>query len=308
MKLRFALLLFIALAPLFARSQGCITIFSEDGDRFYLVLNGVKQNPMPQTNVRVDGLANDFYSAKILFEDPAKEAITKNMPTKDAATGQFMEMTFKIKKLKDGQMKLRYFGATPIPATYTAPPDMYFTHYGAPPPPENTVMQTTVTTTTTNSNPGNGTVNISIGGGGLNMNVNVNDPNVGSQTTSTSTYTNNSYDNGAGQPVTQERILEACPYPMDWNSYKAAKETIAQASFEETKLSTAKTVIASNCMSTDQIINICKLFSFEGSKLDFAKAAYSRATDKGNYFKVGEVFAFDASKTDLNNYIASHAR
>ena len=70
-------------------------------------------------------------------------------------------------------------------------------------------------------------------------------------------------------------------------------------------MSTAKSILSSNCVNTDQVMQICKLFSFEQSKLDFAKHAYNKTVDKGNYFKVGEIFTFDASKTELNNFISN---
>lgn len=308
--------MFLALIPFISFSQGVITVFSEDGDKFYLVLNGVKQNPTPQTNVRVDGLNNEFYNAKIIFEDQTKPEITKNIPTKDAGTGQFAEMTFKIKHTKDGELKLRYFSATPVPATYNPPPDMYVMHYGQPAPAaaNTTVTRTTVTTTTTDPmNSGNGGISINAGAGGVNMNVNVQDPNMNVQQTTTtttrttSTYSQTSTDNGYANANTQP-TYSGCQYPMDWNSFKSAKGTIGQASFEETKLSTAKSILNSNCLSSDQVMEVCKLFGFEASKLDFAKAAYMKVTDPGNYFKVNNVFDFDASKTDLNNYVASHPR
>jgi hypothetical protein len=95
-----------------------------------------------------------------------------------------------------------------------------------------------------------------------------------------------------------------CTYPMDFGSFNSAKESIKKASFEETKLSTAKTILGANCVSTDQVVAICKLFSYEASKLEFAKFAYGKTTDRNNYFKVGDVFSFDASKTELNEYIS----
>lgn len=319
MKCKLALLLTAALFPLLSFGQGCITIFSEDGDRFYLVLNAVKQNPTPQTNVRVDGLTADYYNAKIIFEDASKGEISKNLPVKDAGTGQFAEVTYKIKKTKDGDLKIRYFSATPVPVTYTPPPDVYYVHFGQPAPVSNTVTQTTVTTTTANpANTGSGGISIGVnaGGAGLNMNVNVNDPNANTTVTQTSTTTTRTtssstttemgmgFDGGGTQPA----AAAGCQYPMDWNSFKSAKETVSNASFEETKLSTAKTICSANCLSTDQIVQICKLFGFEASKLDFAKFAYGKTTDRGNYFKVGNVFDYDASRTELNNYISGNAR
>ena len=75
--------------------------------------------------------------------------------------------------------------------------------------------------------------------------------------------------------------------------------------FDESKLSTAKSIISANCLSTDQVVEICNMFSFEQTKLDFAKAAYSRTTDKANYFKVSNVYDFDASKEELNSFISN---
>jgi hypothetical protein len=337
MKLKFALLFVIALSPMFARAQSALTIFSEDGDKFYLIMNGQKQNTVPMTNVRIDGLSQPHYAVKIIFEDKTKPEISKNVPVQDPSTSAYADVTYKIKRTKDGDLKIRYFSATPVEPNYVAPPDVYVMHWGqAAPPVSTTVTQTTVTSTNNpnaasmnvnaggagvnmnvnvtdpNMNSGNGGVNISMnvtdpnmnsGNGGVNISMNVADPNVSSTTTtrttttSTSTATSN-YDNS--QPVRQ-----GCQYAMPANDFKSAKETVSKASFEDTKLSTAKTILSSNCFSTDQVIAICNLFSFEQSKLDFAKYAYSKCTDPGSYFKVGNIFSFDASKTELNNYISN---
>ncbi len=320
MKKKLLLILAIAALPVISFAQGAITIFSEDGDRFYLVLNGIKQNSVAQTNVRVDGLTNDYYSAKILFEDKAKGEISKNIPVKDAATNDFADMTYKIKKTNKGELKIRYFSATPVPPNYTAPPDMYYVHFGAP-----ATTQTTQTTTVVSNEPTgvnmnvNGAgVNMSVniadptnGGNGVNMNLNINDGNVNGgvnsnvrqTTTTTTTYSNSTTSTGGGNYNEPAPTKAGCGYPMDMSSFSAAKKTIKETSFEDTKLSTAKSILGSNCLSTDQVVEICKLFGFEESKLAFAKAAYPKTTDKSNYFKVNNVFSFDASKTELNEFI-----
>jgi hypothetical protein len=147
--------------------------------------------------------------------------------------------------------------------------------------------------------------------GGINMNVNITDPTMNggvTQTTTTTrtTTTSTNYDNGGYNNAPPPPAAARCQYPMDRSSFMSAKQTVEKASFDETKLSTAKTIVGSNCVSTDQVIALCGLFSFEASKLDFAKFAYSKTTDPGNYFKVGNLFSFDASKTELNNFISGH--
>jgi hypothetical protein len=58
-------------------------------------------------------------------------------------------------------------------------------------------------------------------------------------------------------------------------------------------------------LSTDQIIEIVNLFSFEENKLDYAKFAYSKCVDKNNYFIVNDAFSFSSSTDELTEYIES---
>ena len=81
-------------------------------------------------------------------------------------------------------------------------------------------------------------------------------------------------------------------------------QRIGNSSFDESKLTTAKSISTKNCLSSDQIVKICNLFSFEESKLVFAKHAYKRVTDQKNYFKVNDVFSFDSSKEELSKFVA----
>jgi hypothetical protein len=134
------------------------------------------------------------------------------------------------------------------------------------------------------------------------MTINVNDPNSTVTRTTQTTTTSSSFSSNS-EYSTPPPPPNGCQQPMDWNNFKSAKETVKNASFEDTKYSTAKSILSSNCLSTDQVIQICQLFSFEEKKLQFAKDAYPKTTDRGNYFKVGNVFSFDASKTDLNSFI-----
>jgi len=74
-------------------------------------------------------------------------------------------------------------------------------------------------------------------------------------------------------------------------------------SFENSKLNTAKQVASTNSLCVLQIIQICKLFSYEQSKLDFSKYAYKNCVDQNNYYQLNEVFSFAASKDELRKFI-----
>ena len=64
-------LLAVAFLSMFSIAQNTsnLIVFSEDGLKFYLILNGIRQNETPVTNVKVVDLNQPYYSAKINFHD-----------------------------------------------------------------------------------------------------------------------------------------------------------------------------------------------------------------------------------------------
>lgn len=94
-----------------------------------------------------------------------------------------------------------------------------------------------------------------------------------------------------------------CGMPMSTTEFNDAKKSIESKSFEDTKMTLAKQVGRDRCFTTDQVKSIMGLFSFEDSKLDFAKYAYERTHDIGNYFKLNDAFTFESSVDDLNNFL-----
>jgi hypothetical protein len=293
MKKIFLLLAFALPTILFAQRQatGNLTIFSEDGDKFYLILNGEKQNDVPQTNIRIEELPQPYYSARILFADSTMAPLSKNSLMITDADGTMMDVTYKIRKDKSKKAKLNYFSAIPVQQEYMPPAGMYVRRFGQPSP----VSQTTTTTTT-------GTIGATINAPGINMNISINDP-VESHTTTTTTTTSSS-SHTSSQSNHSSNDGNCNGWPMKAGDFAAAKKTVSETAFEESKLSTAKSIAASNCLSSDQVVALCNLFSFEESKLTFAKYAYKYTTDPKNYFKVNNVFSFDSNKDELSKFIS----
>jgi hypothetical protein len=90
---------------------------------------------------------------------------------------------------------------------------------------------------------------------------------------------------------------------MSPSDFSSLKQTIASKTFEDTRMTIAKSVLGDRCVISDQVKELCSLFTFEENKLEIAKFAYQRTYDIGNYFKVNDVFTFESSIEELNDYI-----
>ena len=289
----YCLLLMPVLVQAQNQSVGALTIFSEDGDKFTLILNGEKQNEIPQANVRVEDLPQPVYNARILFQDGALGVIEKaNLPVANPE-GTLMDVTYKVRKDKNGKLKLNYFSAVAIQSNYIPPAGMYVHHFGRQ---DAVANNTTTTTTTTMSAPATTGMTMSAPG----MTVTINQPVV----TETTTVTTTNSSSGT-MPATAAQT-SGCSGPMEFSDFAAAKKTVSGNSFEDGKLSSARTIVTSNCLCVNQIMEICRLFGYEETKLTFAKFAYKYCVDPRNYFKVVGVFSFDASKEDLNHFIGAN--
>jgi hypothetical protein len=294
-------LFLFAVAAMAQQPIANLTIFSEDGSKFFLFLNGEQQNNIAQTNLRVEDLPQAYYSAKIIFEDKVTPEISKNYLGLTDANGVMQDVTYKIKRDKNnGKMSLKYFSMVPVQQNYIPPTNVYVQHYGTPVQvaPTPTTATTVTQTTTTTSGTGNTAANVSMGG--INMNININDPMfTGTSQTTTTTTTSSSINTNTTSAIP---VTTGCTEMMPAD-FTAALATIKKQGFDDTRLSTAKQIAGSNCLNATQIYSICKEFGFEETKLDFAKFAYDHCSEKKNYFKVNNVFNFSSSTDELNEYI-----
>ena len=97
-------LLFIGLTT-FAQNVS-MTIFNNSGQQFFVVMNGIRQNSLPQTNVKIGGMTTGSYEIKLIFADGKTGDINKKIYV-DAAGNYLARVVFKGKK-----RKLQYFGVT----------------------------------------------------------------------------------------------------------------------------------------------------------------------------------------------------
>jgi hypothetical protein len=294
---------------------GHLNVFSEDGDKFTLILNGEVINDTPQSNLRVEELNQPYYNAKVKFADNTLMDISKNNLMITDADGIFMDVTYKIRRDKNNKTKLKmnYFSSIPVVPDFIPASNVHVVHYGQPQPAPVIVQQVggvSQTTTTTTTQTGGTNIGVGVNVGGINMGVSIND-NMGNgsvtQTTTTTTTSSSSHSGNHGNHGNHVEPVRGCGGNscMTPGNFNAALATIKKQSFEDSKLKTAKQVIAVNCLNVDQIIQIANLFSFEDNKLDFAKFAYDYCIEPRNYFKLNGIFKFSSNADELSDYVQS---
>ncbi|MEO6302574.1 MAG: DUF4476 domain-containing protein [Bacteroidia bacterium] len=302
-----------------------LVIFSEDGDKFYAFVNGIKQNNNAESNVKVTDITPNI-SLRIEFENKALPNLKQNMALEPG-----FEHTAKIKRDMKKQLKLRYFGQTPLDnnftnnvptvAYHTAEPssnDNYNTNTNNNSNSNYTTTTTQMSTNTATINPKSTNVHVSVQP--IDINYNGTDLNNGivtqSSTSTTVTTTSSSTNNSSprdhhhhphkSDQQTIPATAAGCRTAMTPANFSNMKQSVESKAFSDTKMSTAKVATKNNCMSADQIKEICKLFSMDDDKLTYAKFAYDYCVDKGNYYLVSDVFSFSSTTDDFNKFLEGH--
>ena len=300
------------------------TFFAQDGDKFWIIMDGIKQNEKPAANVKVTGLTNDYYRVKVIFENEQLKSIDQNIGTvgfvDDSQEQKPADVVYNIKRKKNGEMVMRVNSFKPASSSKVQEPQQeVISFHNQQSGNQQSSNSTSVTTTTTSNNNENEPININMGvnSNGINMNVSGLNSTTGSSTTTVTTTTstttkptvnNNSSlpkNNGgamSGTNMSEPRTSKPCSQPMQEQSFNQLKSSIEKQSFASNKMQVAKQGIKA-CLGANQIKDLIGLFSFEQDKLDFAKFAYDYCTNKSEYYIINDAFSFSSSVDDLNEYL-----
>ena len=104
-------------------------------------------------------------------------------------------------------------------------------------------------------------------------------------------------------PAPQLEIAQSPVSIMSPRDFDEAMAMLSKETFDDTRLATAKQIVANNPMTVKQIAQICQLFTYESNRLELAKFAYPYCVEKNKYYMLNEVFTYDSSKKELDRYI-----
>jgi len=120
------------------------------------------------------------------------------------------------------------------------------------------------------------------------------------------TYSGNSwsYNNGGSNSNWNSNNSSNWNNGTDESTFRQLKDYVSKQSFDSNKLSAAKESSRTHRLKSSQVAELCKLFSFDDNRLEYAKYAYDYVTDKSNYFLVNNTFSFSSNSDELRTYIA----
>lgn len=295
---RILTILIILLVTTAVRSQTSdLAFFTQNGEPFSVVLNGMLQNDSPETYIKITGLPAPSYKVKIIFLNKRLGEINK---TVFVTAGN--ETTYSVRKGKKNRYVLRMMNTCPLAQAPAPSAGQTVTGY----PPQGTSQGTNTTTTVINNTTINNNVNVSATGVGNTVTVSNDNQGAGSQQVNRNSggqhqhgYDPNLYIMpGYNGPY-------GCPWPMAEADFIQAKQSIESKTFEDSKLTIAKQIAGSNCLLCSQVKEIMLLFTYESTKLEFAKYAFPFTLDQGNYFRVNDAFTYESSIDELNEFLHS---
>lgn len=145
MKIATLISAFIFSISAFAQTSGDIVFYSHTGKKFYVILNGIKQNPTAETNVKIKAIESNWYGCKIIGENNDFE-VDKNIIVKRDTL-----ITYKVVD-KKGKYKLHYFSEVPMSSVTQDNTQSVIAYHSTVLPTSSVGTQTTVTSTEVISN------------------------------------------------------------------------------------------------------------------------------------------------------------
>lgn len=93
---------------------------------------------------------------------------------------------------------------------------------------------------------------------------------------------------------------------MNSEDFEVAFSFIAKETFDSKRLEIAKNIVKNNWVSSKQIASICRLFTYDSNRVEFAKFAYPSCIDKGMYFLLDATFTYSSSREELHDYLSQY--
>ncbi len=288
----FAILCLLTIAGIAQNND--FVFYTDNGDLFTLYLNSVKQNETAATNVKATNISGKNINVRVVFERSGVPAFNRTL----SVSSTDKEIKIQLVKGRENVYSTKIISTTP--RQHSNPSNGNSGNEGS--------------TETKDDKSGHSGHGNNGHGNGYNNGYNNGHNNHG----------NNGYNNGYNNPPHNGGYPNGgapngghwgnsygpsdnprCHMPMPQNDFNSLRSQVRARYFDSSRLTVAKQACRYNCMTSDQIRDLCREFSYESNRLDFAKYAFEYCYDRYRYYIVGQAFSYSSSVDQLNRYITN---
>lgn len=291
----FAILCLLTIAGIAQNND--FVFYTDNGDLFTLYLNSVKQNETAATNVKATNISGKNINVRVVFERSGVPAFNRTL----SVSSTDKEIKIQLVKGRENVYSTKIISTTP--RQHNNPSNGNSGNEGS----TETKDDKSGHSGHGNNGHGNGYNN----GYNNGHNNNGNNGNNGYNNGYNNPPHNGGYPNGGAPngghwgnsygPSDNPR----CHMPMPQNDFNSLRAQVRARYFDSSRLTVAKQACRYNCMTSDQIRDLCREFSYESNRLDFAKYAFEYCYDRYRYYIVGQAFSYSSSVDQLNRYITN---
>jgi len=118
-------------------------------------------------------------------------------------------------------------------------------------------------------------------------------------------YSNHHYDDHHHGNHHDYEVYHEPEFPVCINAgaFSQLKMTMMNHPFDKDRLKIAKQAVASNGVTSAQVLELMNCMTFESTKLKLAKFAHQYTIDQENYYVVNNGFTFSSSTDKLNEFL-----
>jgi hypothetical protein len=266
-----------------------LVIIDKSGQSFYLIIDGVAQNAVPKTQLKIVGVTAAFHELKLLYANGVNVNLQHNVTLelykqhtafvtwrKGRKRLEWIEITGVNQSHYGGNFEVIMFTPSYIEVCYLCKnPSAPGFHYH----PDGSIH---------NNYGMNGGNNAGNQGGYYPPNGNNNGNNQGNQGGYYPPNGNNQQGN------------TNCQYPLP--TIKPILDEMNNISFSDKKMEYAKDALANKCITSDQAYQIVEAFTFDDDRVKMAKYCYNRMSDQIYANKLLDLFKFSSSRNEVRKY------
>ncbi len=277
-----------------AQVKSSLTIFSKEGEKFWIVRNGIKQNEKPATSVTIDNIVDRSFKIKVLIDDDKLTTVDQSIYTIDVDE-QICNLTYELRKKDKGKYVLRTVSYVPVSEVTTTPPQQ--TTNQSQQTQTNTTQPQQNQSTTINANGVNMTVTDS--NTGVDFNVNMNVPTNSKTITTTTQHSSTTSTISSGYMKNGSMCQTSSMSPKAYLDFKYDIE----AKNMYNRLEYIKSIFRKNCMLAEQVAGIIKLNYPTVDELEVAKFGYRYTWDTENYGLVVKAIKSESKQKELIGFL-----